>query len=702
MSSKSSKNLKDIQSLRFMRNFGVMAHIDAGKTTTTERILFYTGKNYRIGEVHDGDATMDWMEQEQERGITITSAATTVYWKDFRLNIIDTPGHVDFTIEVERSLRVLDGAIAVFDGVNGVEAQSETVWRQADKYKVPRICFINKMDRVGADFEMSVESIKTRLKANPVIIQWPLSNGDEFIGVVDLLAWQSYVWDSTGLGEEYRIEDVPEDLRSKLSQIRQETVEKIVEFDDELMEKYLEGNEITVDELKKALRKGTLSLQVSPVLCGAAFKNRGVQPLIDAVVDFLPNPLDIPPIVGRDPEKLDKEVVCVTEFDAPVVAFAFKIASDSFAGSLTYIRVYSGLLKVGAQLLNPRVDKKERIQRLVMMHANSRIEVEELGAGEIGAVIGLKFTGTGDTLCETKRKVVLEKITFPDPVIAVAVEAKSSIDQDKMMSGLERLTMEDPSCKLRVDPETGQTLLSGMGELHLDVLVDRLLREYKIRANIGRPQVSYRETILKDIEQEYTFERPIAGQEQFAHCKLKLEPLARGQGIQFKNLVTSSKIPQHFFSYIERGIRESSEVGPLTGAMMIDLCVTLVGVQMSEEKTSEVAFKACASIGFKEAAKNASPILLEPMFHMEITTPDEFTGTVINDLNSRRAKIENMGMRADNQIIQAMVPLAEVFGYATIIRSITQGRGTFTMEFFNYSEVPPKVAKVILSKFGYI
>ncbi len=688
--------------LKYTRNIGIMAHIDAGKTTTTERILYYTGKSHKIGEVHDGDATMDWMVQEQERGITITSAATMAFWKDHRINIIDTPGHVDFTIEVERSLRVLDGAIAVFDGVNGVEPQSETVWKQADKYKVPRICFVNKMDRVGADFVMSYGTIKEKLNANPIPVQVPIGVEDTFRGVIDLLENRAYLWDQSGMGDNFEVTDVPADMKEDVDRFRVQVIEQIVEFEDELMEKYLNGDEVTVAELKRALRKGTLELKAFPVFCGAAFKNKGVQPLLDGVIDYLPSPLEVPAIVGVDPDRPEKEIICKTDFDAHTAALAFKIASDPFAGTLTYIRVYSGIVKVGDQLLNPRLQKKERIQKLVKMHANSREEVTNLKAGDIGAVIGLKFSGTGDTLCETAHPVVLESITLPEPVISVAIEAKSSADQEKMLQGLAKLEKEDPSCKLRTDPETGQILLSGMGELHLEILVDRLLREHKITANIGNPQVSYRETITAKATAEHTYEREIGGEAAFAKVSLTIEPIHQNEGIQFVSKVAVSKeFPANFLKAVENGFREAAEVGPLASYSMIGIRGTLNSIETRPDASSEMAFKAATSLAFREAVRNASVELLEPMFKLEVTAPDDFVGNVVGDLNSRRGKIVTMNMKqGGGQVISAEAPLATLFGYATDVRSLSQGRASFSMEFLEYAPVPAKVKTEVLHKMG--
>jgi elongation factor G len=680
-----------------------MAHIDAGKTTTTERILYYSGKSHKIGEVHDGDTVMDWMEQEQERGITITAAATTVAWKDHRLNIIDTPGHVDFTIEVERSLRVLDGAIAVYDGVNGVEPQSETVWRQAEKHKVPRICFINKMDRVGADFVMSVNSIKEKLLGNAIPIQVPIGLEDSFQGVVDLIENKAYIWEGISKGEDFRVVEVPGDMKADVEKVRTETLEKIIEFDDALLENYLEGHVPTPAELRAALRKGVLALKAFPVLCGSAFKNKGVQPLIDAAIAYLPSPLDRAAVIGHDPAKPEKDIICKTDFTEPTAALAFKIATDPFAGTLAYVRVYSGVVKVGETLYNPRTEKRERIQKLVKMHANSRSEVSELRAGDLGAVIGLKFTGTGDTLCDAKHIVALESITFPEPVIAVAVEAKSSADQDKMMVGLEKLVNEDPSARLRQDPETGQTLLSGMGELHLEILVDRLFREHKIQANVGKPQVSYRETISATAQGEMVVDRLMAGEPQYARVILKIEPLTRGSGIQFvNNLPKSTVLAAPILKAIESGFREAAEVGPIASYSMIDLKGTLVLAEVRDpQSTSEMVFKAASTLALREALQKANPQLLEPIMKLEVTSPDDFVGSVIGDLNSRRGKVHSMSVKAGGgQVIAAEAPLATLFGYATDLRSLSQGRASFSMVFNSYENIPTKVKEEILKRLG--
>lgn len=700
----SSKDPSVVSDLRFTRNIGIMAHIDAGKTTTTERILFYTGKSHKIGEVHDGDATMDWMVQEQERGITITAAATMCFWNDHRVNIIDTPGHVDFTIEVERSLRVLDGAIAVFDGVSGVEPQSETVWRQADKYKVPRICFINKMDRVGANFVSSLNSIKEKLLANPIPVQVPIGVEDSFIGVIDLIENHALVWTGTAKGENFEIQEIPLEMRSEVAALRTQVIDQIVEFDDEIFEKYLNGEVIEPSVLRATLRKGVLALKAFPVFCGAAFKNKGVQPLLDGVIHYLPSPLDVPPMVGHDIDGKGKEIPCLTDFDEPAVALAFKISNDPFAGSLTFIRVYSGVVKVGDQLLNPRTTKKERIQKLVKLHANSREEVVDLKAGDIGAVIGLKFTGTGDTLCASSHPIVLESITFPEPVIAVAVEAKSAADQEKMLQGLQKLEKEDPSCRLRSDPETGQMLLSGMGELHLEILVDRLLREHKIQANIGRPQVSYREALLEPINCSYTYERILGGDEHYAHVEFTVQPLPFAEGLQFKSSVSTGRdFTAVHLKAVEAGFKEAAEVGPIASYSMVGLSCSLNKIDAKTGISDEIAFKAATSLAFRDAIRSAKVVLLEPIFKLEINCPDDFVGNIVGDLNSRRGKVLNMTSRqGGGQIINAEVPLATLFGYATDIRSLSQGRAAFSMVFLEYATCPIKVQSEILQKIGRI
>jgi len=687
--------------LRFTRNIGIMAHIDAGKTTTSERILYYSGKSHKLGEVHDGDTVMDWMEQEQERGITITAAATSLLWNQHRINLIDTPGHVDFTIEVERSLRVLDGAVAVFDAVNGVEPQSETVWRQADKYEVPRICFLNKMDRVGANFAGSVQTIVEKLGANPIVIQVPIGAEDQFRGVIDLIRFKALIWGDQDRGEKFTEAAVPAELEAAARAARDAMIEKVAECDETLTDRFLMGEEISQDEIRQALRKATISLKAVPVLCGAAFRNKGVQPLLDAVVDFLPSPLDVPAIVGHDPDRPEKEITCKTEFDAPVAALAFKIASDPFAGSLTFVRVYSGVIKTGDQLFNPRQSKKERVARLVKLHANSREDVPELRAGDIGAVVGFKFSITGDTLCNTSHPVLLESIQFPEPVIALAIEAKSSADQDKMIQGLQKLEREDPSCRVRIDQETGQMLIFGMGELHLEILVDRLLREYKVQANVGKPQVTYRETISQVVSADGRYERQVAGENHFGHVVISVEPIEVSLGFEFKNELASGKIPKkEIIAAIESGVRESMENGVLAGFQMLGVRAKLKDATYREAEASEMAFKIAAGMAFREAARQAMPQLLEPVFKIEVITPDEFMGGVIGDLNSRRGKVHSMVARPGGQVVDAEVPLATMFGYATDLRSLTQGRGSFSMEFLRFAPVPPKVSQEILTRLG--
>ena len=673
-----------------------MAHIDAGKTTLTERILYYTGKSHKMGEVHDGDATMDWMEEEQKRGITITAAATTCYWSDHRINVIDTPGHVDFTIEVERSLRVLDGTIAVFDGVNGVEPQTETVWRQADRHKVPRICFINKLDRMGADFQMSTDSISEKLQATPVALQIPVGSEGGFEGVVDLVEQKAYLWEDGGRGEDFQVVDIPASLKEKAHKAREKMLEGVVEFDDEVLEKYLAGKKLEVAEVQRAIRSSTLSLSITPVLCGAAFRNKGVQPLLDAIVAYLPSPLDIPPIVGVDLK--DQSIVCATDFKEPATALVFKITSDAFTGSLNFVRVYSGVLRVGCQILNPRQGKKERIQRLVKMHSNSREEVEQLKAGDIGVVVGLKFTRTGDTLCDPQRPLLLESIEFPEPVISVAIEAKSTKDQDKMQQALERLQREDPSCSVSTDPETGQMLLSGMGELHLEVLMGRMLREYKVKVNMGSPQVSYRETLESETKGQSTFETELGDQIQYASCGIYVTPRARGTGVEFVN--TLKGLPEECVTAVEFGVREVAEVGPLIGSPMTDIQIRLVDVDYKQEGDSRMAFKIAASAAFRKAIQSGKSLLLEPIFKMEIITPEDYIGQIVGDLNSRRGKIHYMSQKGLARVVEAEVPLMNLFGYATDIRSLSQGRAIFNMEFLSYHPLPKKIQQEVFTKMG--
>lgn len=697
----SANTVKTEADLNLTRNIGIMAHIDAGKTTTTERILFYTGKSHKIGEVHDGAATMDWMPQEQERGITITSAATTAFWKNVRINIIDTPGHVDFTIEVERSLRVLDGAVAVFDGVNGVEPQSETVWRQANKYKVPRICFINKMDRVGADFNMSVGTILEKLEAKPIKVQMPIGSEDQFNGIIDLITGKAIGWKNSGDHDFHEIE-IPSNLKAEFESEKAKTIEQICELDDALIDKYLNGEIPSESELKSALRKATIALQAFPVFCGAAFKNKGVQQLLDGVVDYLPSPLDIPAAVGMNPIKPDLTVECHTKFDEPAALIAFKLANDPFSGALTFVRIYSGQIKIGDQVYNPRTEKKERIQKIVKMHANAREEVDHLKAGDIGAVIGLKFTSTGDTLCDSSRLVVFEAMTFPEPVISVVVEAKSSADQEKMIEGLQRLEKEDPSCRLRTDPETGQILLSGMGELHVDILIDRLLRESKIQANVGRPQVAYRETIASSVSMDFVFERMLGGEEKFAQIGIEIQIIPAAEGVKIVSTIQPSKeVQPNWIKACENGFKEAAEVGPIASYSMVGLKIILNSIGSRPQMTDEIVCKAAASLAFREVLKKTEAVLLEPMFKVEVQCPDEFVGNVVGDLNSRRGKVLNMMSKPKTgQIIQAEVPLAQLFGYATDVRSLSQGRAFFSMEFLDYVPVPAKVKAEILHRLG--
>ncbi len=697
------KQVMKVEDLKWTRNIGIMAHIDAGKTTTTERILFYTGKTHKIGEVHDGDTIMDWMEQEQERGITITSAATTCEWKNYRINIIDTPGHVDFTIEVERSLRVLDGAVAVFDGVSGVEPQSETVWRQANKYKVPRIAFINKMDRVGADFFASLESIEKKLQGNPVALQIPIGSEEHFVGMVDLLLMKSYVWPVTteDKGQAFQIQDIPEVLKSDAKKYREILTEKICETDDVLMEKYLEGTNITDLELKSSLRNAVIENKITPVLCGSAFKNKGVQPLLDAVLDYLPSPLDRPNVIGFDPSNEDKKIECKTDFESHSAALAFKIASDSFSGSMTFIRVYSGVVTAGDNLLNPRLQKKEKIQKLFKIHANSREEIQELKAGDIGACIGLKLTGTGDTLCSLKRPVTLESIQFPDPVISVAIEPKTSIDKKNLEIGLESLLREDPSCKVHEDPDTGQTLLSGMGELHLEILVDRLLREFKAQANIGQPQVSYREALTAPVKAKAKFERLIGATTEWAEVEVILTPQPKGTGVVYQfNKVSDAAIRDEWKNSLKVGAMDAIQIGPLAGYALIDVKVEISQLIYDKMQTTEGVCRVAGAQAVRKALQSAKCELFEPIFRLEVITPESFVGNVVGDLNSRRGKIHNLSLRGQQQIVDAEVPLAELFGYATDIRSLSQGRASFAMKFETYDSVPKKIQDELMKRMG--
>lgn len=679
------------------RNIGIMAHIDAGKTTTTERILYYTGVTYKIGEVHDGTAVMDWMVQEQERGITITSAATTCFWKDHSINIIDTPGHVDFTIEVERSLRVLDGAVAAFDSVAGVEPQSETVWRQANKYAVPRIAFMNKMDRVGADFYMSVKSMVDRLGANPVPIQVPIGSEDKFRGSVDLVRMKAIYFDDETLGAKYVEDTVSNDLMPQVKEYREKMLEKLADIDENIMEKFLGGEEISEEEIKKALRKGTIDMSITPVICGAAFKNKGVQLLLDAIVDYLPSPLDVPPIAGINPVD-DSNAERKASRKEPFSALAFKIMTDPYVGQLTFIRVYSGVLSAGSYVYNSTKDTKERVGRLLRMHANKREDIKEVAAGDIAATVGLKSTLTGDTLCDDNSPIILEAIEFPDPVISVAIEPKTKVDQEKLSQSLAKLAQEDPSFRVSYNEETAQTIISGMGELHLEIIVDRLLREFKVGANVGKPQVAYKETIKTASKAEGKFVRQSGGRGQYGHVYITLEPLEAGNGFEFSNKIVGGSIPREYIPAVEKGIKEAMDNGVLAGYPVVDVKATLFDGSYHEVDSSEMAFKIAGSMAFKEALKKGKPVILEPIMSVEVVTPEEYMGDVMGDLNSRRGKIQSMEKRGNAQIIRADVPLSEMFGYATDLRSKTQGRATYTMQFSHYEDVPKGIADAIIAK----
>ncbi len=674
-----------------------MAHIDAGKTTTTERILYYTGVTYKIGEVHEGTAVMDWMVQEQERGITITSAATTCSWRDHRINIIDTPGHVDFTIEVERSLRVLDGAVAVFDSVSGVEPQSETVWRQANKYNVPRIAFMNKMDRMGADFYMCINSMVDRLGANPVPIQIPIGAEDQFRGPIDLISMKAYFYDDETLGAKYVEGDIPAEYLDQAKEYREKMIEAISDVDEKVMEKFLNGEEVTADEIRAALRKGAIAMSLTPVICGTAFKNKGVQHLLDAIVDYLPSPYDIPPVIGISPDD-NSEQVRKPEPKEPFSAFAFKIMTDPFVGQLTFLRVYSGTMSAGSYVYNSTKGTKERVGRLLKMHANKREDIKEVSAGDIAAAVGLKSTLTGDTLCDEKLPVILEAMEFPDPVISVAIEPKTKPDQEKLSQSLAKLAQEDPSFKVSVNDETGQTLIAGMGELHLEIIVDRLTREFKVGANVGKPQVAYRETIRSAAKAEGKFVRQSGGRGQYGHVYLEIMPLEPGKGFEFVSKVVGGTVPREYWNAVEKGVKEAADGGVLAGYPFVDFRVTLTDGSYHEVDSSEMAFKIAGSMGFKECAKKAKPIILEPIMNVEVVTPEDYMGDVIGDLNSRRGKIQNMEQRGKAQVIKSQVPLSEMFGYATDLRSRTQGRATYTMQFANYDEVPKGISEGIIAK----
>ncbi|MDH4237499.1 MAG: elongation factor G [Nitrospira sp.] len=684
--------------LEHTRNIGIMAHIDAGKTTTTERILFYTGMTHKLGEVHEGAATMDWMEQERERGITITAAATTCFWKDKRINIIDTPGHVDFTIEVERSLRVLDGAVAAFDSVQGVEPQSETVWRQADKYEVPRIAFMNKMDRVGADFYASVQSIIDRLGANPVPIQIPIGREAEYRGSVDLVSMKGFFYDDETLGAKYEVGDIPANLVDRANEYREKMLDAVAEFDDQVMEKYLNGHALTEEEVRRAIRAATISMKVTPVLCGSAFKNKGVQQLLDAVVDYLPSPLDIPPVKGIDPNT-GKEVLRKPSDSEPFAALAFKLMTDPFAGQVVFFRVYSGTLKTGSSVLNVTKGTKERVGRLLKMHANKREEIDVAYAGDIVAAVGLRGATTGDTLADEKQPVLLEVMKFPEPVIAMAIEPKTKQDQEKMGFALQKLAQEDPSFRVRTDEETSQTIIAGMGELHLEIIVDRMLREFKVEANVGKPEVAFRETIRRKAEAESKYVKQTGGRGQYGHVVLSVEPSESGKGFEFVNKVVGGVIPKEFIPAIEKGVRERLDSGVIAGYPLRDVRVTLTYGSYHDVDSNEMAFKIAGSMAFADACKKADPVLLEPIMKVEVLVPQEFMGDVIGNLNGRRGKVQGMKVRAGAQAIDASVPLSEMFGYATDLRSRTQGRATYSMEFDRYEPVPRQISEAIITKY---
>ncbi len=696
----SSKTPKKIEDLKWTRNIGIIAHIDAGKTTTTERILFYTGKSHKMGEVHEGNAVMDWMEQEQERGITITSAATMCEWKDHRINIIDTPGHVDFTVEVERSLRVLDGAVAVFDGVNGVEPQSETVWRQANKYNVPRIAFINKMDRMGADFHKSVESLVKKLDADAIAVQIPVGAEAQFNGMIDLVSEKYFFWKDEDQGAEFQVLDIPESHKEKAKKYRTELIEKICEYDDALMEKYFEGKELDIAEIKRTLREAVINKALCPVFCGSAFKNKGVQTLLDGVVDYLPSPLDRGAVKGFDPNKEDRAVECALGFESPLAALSFKVASDAFAGTMTFVRVYSGILKLGDSILNPRTGKKERAQKLFKLHSKSRNEIDELKAGDIGAVIGLRSTATGDTLCSSKRPVALERITFPNPVISVAIEPKSSSDKKNLLTGLDALKLEDPSCSVTEDPDTGQTLLSGMGELHLEILVDRLLREHKANVSVGAPQVSYRESISSKAKGSSRFERDVSGTLEWAEVSVELSPCDESHVGYVQSFETEDKIGAEVWSALRDGAMDACLSGPLAGYPLVFVKINIIDIKYDLGVLTAGVLRIAASQAVRKALKAKMVNLLEPIFSLDVSTPEDSLGSIVGDLNSRRGKIISMSAESDRQIIKAEVPLVTLFGYATDMRSLSQGRAQFTMSFKEYKKLPEKNQTELLKSMG--
>ena len=691
-----------LSDLNKVRNIGIMAHIDAGKTTTTERILFYTGVNYKMGETHDGAGTMDWMDQEKERGITITSAATTCYWEDNQINIIDTPGHVDFTVEVERSLRVLDGAVAVFDGKEGVEPQSETVWRQADKYDVPRVCFVNKMDKLGADFYFTVDTIRERLGAKPLVIQLPIGAESEFAGVVDLLEMTAYIWpDETKMGQDITEIEIPEDLKEKAVQYRAQLVEDVAESSEELMDKYLEGEELTTADIKAGIRELVIKSEAFPVMCGSAYKNKGVQPMLNAVIDYLPSPLDVPPMIGHNPSNEEEDLTRKPSTDEPFSALAFKVASHPFFGSLTYVRVYSGHVKSGDQVLNTTSGKKERVGKLFQMHSNKENPVEEAFAGHIYAFIGLKETTTGDTLSDPANPIALESMTFPEPVISVAIEPKTKSDQEKLSSAIQKFVKEDPTYQVELDEETGQTVIRGMGELHLDILVDRMRREFKVEANVGKPQVAYRETIRRTVEKyDYTHKKQTGGSGQFAKVQVTFEPLeVEGDTIyEFENAITGGRVPREYIPSVDAGIQDAMQFGALAGYPMGGVKATLVDGAYHDVDSSEMAFKIAGSMVFKEAVQRANPVLLEPVMDVEVRTPEEYMGDVIGDLNSRRGQIQSMDDASGVKVVKAVVPLSEMFGYIGDLRSKTQGRAVYSMTFSSYAEVPKAVAEEIIQK----
>ena len=691
--------------LQRIRNIGIMAHIDAGKTTTTERVLFYTGITYKIGEVHDGTAVMDWMEQEQERGITITSAATTCFWNEHRINIIDTPGHVDFTAEVERSLRVLDGAVAVFDAVGGVEPQSETVWRQADKYQVPRLCFVNKMDRVGADFGRTLSQIESKLQGNPVALQLPMGSEDQFTGVIDLVGMKAIRYKDETMGADYVVEEIPEAYQAEAAAYREKLIEKVSEANDQVLEKYLGGEEISEAEIKETIRRRTIESVLNekapfvPVICGSAFKNKGVQPLLDAVVDYLPSPMDVPAIVGTDPNASEETLLeRPAADDAPFAALAFKIMTDPFVGQLTFVRVYSGVLATGKSVANPIRGKTERIGRLLKMHANKREEIKEVYAGDIAAVVGLRSVATGDTICDADHPVVLEAMDFPEPVISLAIEPRTKADQEKLGQGLTKLMSEDPTFRVRTDTDTGQVVIAGMGELHLEIIVDRLQREFSVAASVGRPQVAYKETLTAPAEGEGRYVRQTGGRGQFGHAKIRLVPREPGEGFEFKNAIVGGSIPREFIKPIEEGIREAMTTGVLAGYPVDDIGITLYDGSSHDVDSSEVAFKIAGSMAFKDAAKRARPVLLEPVMRVEVVVPEEHMGDIMGDLNGRRGKIQSMDTRGGTRIVVARVPLSEMFGYATDLRSRTQGRATYSMHFDRYEPVPQHVSEEVVAR----